>query len=191
MPNVKSQTSSVHSEDWPKSNKKMIDEKLEKKMERVREVVAEALAERAKAKIKVRQPLSELRIEGYELKKEKELSELIKEEVNVKEITFGKSLKLNTKITPDLKEEGLMREIIRNIQEMRKQAGLKPGDKILVTYSGSPALNQALFKNKNFILGEAKVKDLIPKGESEEKIFNVEKEIEVDNQKIYIAIKKI
>jgi len=186
-----SKVKSIHLEDWPKVNKKLINNNLEKKMEKVRKIVAEALAERAKAKIKVRQPLSELRIENFELKKEKELSELIKEEVNVKEITFGKSLKLDTKITPELKEEGMVREIIRNIQEMRKQAGLKPGDKISVTYFGNSDLNQVLSKNKNFILKEAKVKNLILREKRGEKIFNVEKEIEVDNQKIYVAIKKI
>ena len=53
---------SVHLEDWPKVNKKMIDKKLDQKMEKVREVVNMALAERAKAGIKVRQPLQELQI---------------------------------------------------------------------------------------------------------------------------------
>jgi len=181
---------SVHLEEWPKVNKELIDEKLEKKMEKVRELVALVLAERAKAGIKVRQPLNELRITNYELKREKELLDLIKEEVNVKNITFGKTLKLDTKITPELKEEGMVREVIRQIQEMRKRAGLKPRDKIQVFYLGSPDLNKILVKNKKSILEKAKVKDLILKEELK-KVSLEKKEIKVDQKNLWLVIKKI
>ena len=159
-------------------------------MEKVRELVALVLAERAKAGIKVRQPLNELRITNYELKREKELLDLIKEEVNVKNITFGKTLKLDTKITPELKEEGMVREVIRQIQEMRKRAGLKPRDKIQVFYSGSPDLNKILVKNKKSILKKAKVKDLILKEELK-KVSLEKKEIKVDQKNLWLVIKKI
>ena len=181
---------SVHLLDWPKANKRLIDKKLEDKMIKVREVVTLALAERAEADIKVRQPLNELRITNYELRREKELLELTKEEVNVKKITFGKTLKLDTKITPELKEEGIIREIVRNIQEMRKKAGLKPKDKILVRYSGSNDLNEILTKNKNFILKEAKVKKLIL-GEKSGETFDTEKEINIGQQNLWLAVKKL
>ena len=151
-------------------------------MESVREMVTLALAERAKASIKVRQPLAELQIKE---KMDKGLLELIKEEVNVKKITFGKSLKLDTKITPELKEEGQVREVIRQIQEMRKKAGYKPKDKISVQYFGTEELNKILAKNKPFILKETKAKD-----------FRLSKkpigqEIKVDQKKLWLAIKKI
>ncbi|MDP1538462.1 MAG: class I tRNA ligase family protein [bacterium] len=181
---------SVHLEDWPKANKKLIDKKLEDKMIKVREVVALALAERAKAGIKVRQPLNELRITNYELRREKELLELIKEEVNVKEITFGKTLKLDTKITSELKEEGIIREIVRNIQEMRKKSGLKPKDEILVQCSGTPELNKILEKNKKIILTETKAKDFLLK-EKVEQTFLREEELKIDQQKLWLAIKKL
>jgi len=189
-PGVKHFRVSVHLEDWPKFDKKLIDEKLNKKMERIREVVSLALAERAKAGIKVRQPLGELQITNYELKREKELLELIKDEVNIKEISFGKTLKLDTKITPGLKEEGMIREVIRQIQEMRKRAKLKPKDKILVQYFGEPKLNEILEKNKKIILKETKAKDFLLKEKTEE-IFIFEKETKVDQEKLYLAIKKI
>jgi len=179
---------SVHLEDWPKVNKKLIDKKLEKKMEKIREIVAKALAERVKAKIKIRQPLNELRTTNYELRGEKELLELIEEEVNVKKITFGKTFKLDTKITLELKEEGIIREIIRNIQEMRKKAGLKPKDKIVVSYFGSEEINKILEKNKEFILKEGNVKKILIKKGKE--VFVGEKEILVDQQKLLLGIKK-
>lgn len=178
---------SVHLENWPMVNEKLIDKKLERKMEKIREIVSLALRERQKAKIKVRQPLNELQITNYELKKEPELLELIKDEVNVKKITFGKEFKLDTKITPELREEGIIREIIRHIQEMRKEAKLKPRDKILVGYSGDERILRILEKNKEKILKEGKILDLKKKGEE----FDLEKEIKVENEKIILAIKKV
>ena len=152
-----SKTGSVHLTDWPKADSKMINKKLDQEMEKVRGIVASALAERAKVGIKIRQPLQKLEITE---RIDKELLVLIKEEINVKEITLGKMLKLDTEITPALKEEGLVREVIRQIQEMRKKAGLKPKDKISIEYSGTPELNEILTKNKTFILKETKAKGL-------------------------------
>jgi len=182
---------SVHLESWPKVNKKLIDKKLEKKMEKAREVVALALAERAKVGIKVRQPLAKLQIANGKLKIEKELLDLIKEEVNVKEITFDKTLKLDTEITPELKEEGIIREVIRQIQEMRKKAKFKPKDKILVNYFGTAELNKILEKNKEFLLKEANLRDLTLKEKAKKELFAGEKEILVDQAKLWLAIKKI
>ncbi|PIS39468.1 MAG: isoleucine--tRNA ligase [Candidatus Nealsonbacteria bacterium CG08_land_8_20_14_0_20_38_20] len=196
---------SVHLEDWPKVNKKLIDKKLEENMEKVREVVAQALAERAKASIKVRQPLSKLKIKNEKLKMNDELLDLLKEEVNVKEIIFDSKIKseveLDTKITAELKEEGIIREVSRHIQGMRKKMGLKPKDKILVFYFGSQNLNEILTKNEKVIVEEGKIKDFqiraapkeslrLPTGREDKKVFNIEKEFEIDRQKLWLGIKK-
>ncbi|PIV08369.1 isoleucine--tRNA ligase, partial [Candidatus Roizmanbacteria bacterium CG03_land_8_20_14_0_80_39_12] len=126
---------SVHLEDWPKVNKKLINKKLNQEMEKTRKMVALALAGRAEAKIRVRQPLKTLWV-GEKL--EKDFLGLIEKEINVKKVEHKEGLKdkvkLDTKITSELKEEGILREIIRNIQEMRKKIGLKPKNKILVGY---------------------------------------------------------
>jgi isoleucyl-tRNA synthetase len=181
---------SVHLEDWPEANKKLIDKKLEEKMEKVRGIVSLALAERAKPGIRVRQPLLRLKIKDLRFKINEELINLIKEEVNVKEIVFDpkikKEIELDTKITPELKEEGIIREVIRNIQEMRKMAGLKPKDKISVNYWAEEKLNKILEKNKEKILAEARIKDFVLK--EKEGIF--QKEILIDQQKLRLAIKK-
>ena len=192
---LKSQVkTSIHLTDWPKVNKKLINNKLEKKMEKIRQTVTLALAERAKAKIKVRQPLQKLKIKDQKLKTERELLDLIKEEVNVKEIVFDPKIEaeieLDTKITPELKEEGTIREIIRQIQEMRKMARLKPKDRILVRYFGTPDLNEILARNEKFILKEAKAKDLIL-GERPKEIFDLEKHLKVEQKELWLAIKKI
>lgn len=181
---------SVHLEDWPKTKKGLVDQVLLQKMEKAREVVAQALAERAKAKIKVRQTLNNLEINNQELKGEQDLLELIKEEVNVKEITFGNSFKLDTEITPQLKEEGIVREVIRNLQEMRKLAGLKPVQEVLGWFSGTPDLNEILNKNKEVIMTKGKIKDFQLSERTKEK-FDFEKEIEIDQQKLWLGIKKV
>jgi len=126
---------SVHLESWPRldaRSQKLAAEVLEN-MRMVRQVVSEALEARAKAGIRVRQPLKELRITNKELGQE--YLKLIKDEVNVKEIVSGDELKLDTTITPELKREGQLRELVRAIQDLRKKKGLNPSDKIILSIS--------------------------------------------------------
>jgi len=163
---------SVHLCDWPKSGK--IDNKLEEKMVQVRDIVTLVLAERAEAGIKVRQPLARLTIKN---KLDKDLLELIKEEVNVKEIDFGKKIKLDTKITKELKKEGEYREMVRNVNKIRKEMGLTPKDFVVID-STFDVINTEDFKKE---VGAKK--------------FNVKKEvagkeIKINNQTHYILIKK-
>ena len=132
---------SIHLASWPefesggffqnifggKKESKVIEE-----MEMVREIVTKALQLRQKANIKVRQPLSKLRIKNYELGIE--YTEIIKDEINVKDIVEEKDIiddiELDTEITEELKIEGDYREFLRGIQDMRKKTGLMPNDKI-------------------------------------------------------------
>lgn len=174
---LKSDNLSVHLDNWPSADKKLINKELEEKMTKTREIATLALAERAKAGIKVRQPLNELRIKNNELRKEKELLDLIKEEVNVKRIALGKELKLDTKITPELKEEGEVREIIRHIQEARKKANLKPQDKVEMSYAAAPDLAEIIAKHRQAILKETKLKDLFfdKKSTVDKLIFKIKK----------------
>jgi isoleucyl-tRNA synthetase len=192
---IKSQNS-VHLCGYPKANKKLIDKKIIKNMKIAREIVAEALAQRAKAGLKVRQPLASLKIKNkkIKIKDNEELLNLIKDEINVKEVVFNSKIKnqieLDTKITPELKEEGLIREVIRQIQEMRKKAGYKPRHRILVRYSGSKKLDAILERNKNFILAETKTENFLV-GDKPKRVFDVEKEMTLDNEKLWLGIKKI
>lgn len=183
---AKGMPESIHLFDWPRVNEKMINRELEEKMVKIREIAGQALAKRAESSIKVRQPLNELQIADRGLKNERELLDLLKEEVNVKKITFGVKLKLDTKISPRLKEEGQLREVIRHIQDLRKKAGLKPKDRISVIFSGESALGRILKKNKKTILKETLAKDLF----LEKKIEKGE-EIEIDGMKLFLQIKNL
>jgi isoleucyl-tRNA synthetase len=146
---------SVHLADWPISKPRLIDDQLLWEMVQLREMVERAHAIRKKHHLKVRQPLSRLVIIGEE-KREKPLwyayEELIKGELNVKKIEYkpyqevcdkkGKlpgyseddprHFFLDLKVTPKLKAEGEARELVRQIQELRKKAGCKLDQKVKV-----------------------------------------------------------
>ncbi|TSD01175.1 MAG: isoleucyl-tRNA synthetase, partial [Parcubacteria group bacterium Athens0714_25] len=122
------QKESVHLEDWPKYDEKLIDEELLNKMVKAREIVSVALEERAKNKIGVRQVLGSFATTNSV---GEDFVKIIKDEINVKEIKMGqKENKLDTNITEELKKEGMLRELTRNVQELRKKSGLTPKDKI-------------------------------------------------------------
>ncbi len=174
---------SVHLDDYPMPDEKLINAELEEKMEKIREIITEALAQRAEAGIKVRQPLRELRIMNYELRGKKDFLGLIKEEVNVKEITFGKEIKLDTNITEELRKEGSDREQIRNVSLLRKECGLTPKNIIANIYS------TAVVYNVEDFLKATKAKHLKVAKEIETDV-DAKKEIKLGKEKHYIGIKK-
>lgn len=135
---------SVHLEVWPKANKLTPREKkLMSDMALTKSIASLALEARAKAGIKVRQPLSQLNIKNEILKGKKELLQLLKDEINVKEIGFDKKLgeevHIDTTITPELKREGQFRELVRNIQDLRKKQGFTPKDRVTLLIHTSSA----------------------------------------------------
>ncbi|PIR91737.1 isoleucine--tRNA ligase [bacterium (Candidatus Gribaldobacteria) CG10_big_fil_rev_8_21_14_0_10_41_12] len=163
---------SVHLCDWPLANKKAIDEKLEQDMQVVRDIVSLALAKRMDLKIGVRQALQKLKVKpariamqsiaggSAKLKVKEELLDLIKDEVNVKEVVFDEGLdsevELDTAMTDELKEEGLVREIIRHIQDLRKKAGLTPQGKVDIYFATQESLAEVIAKNQKQILAITK-----------------------------------
>ncbi len=179
---------SVHLADFPVADESLIDEKLNEDMELVRFIVTEGLRSRAEHKIKVRQPLKSVTARPIRI----ELQEMVKEELNVKEYNSdgfkdgeeGFFNMLDLSITPELKLEGQAREIVRFIQEMRKQAGYEVENHISVQFEG---LDEVFEKFSDLIAKET-LSDSIEKGAGED--FDLKKELEVDGKKILIAVKK-
>lgn len=132
---------SVHLADWPVFEYQN-GEVLEM-MQETRTIISQALELRAQAKIKVRQPLQKLQITNNKI--QGAYLDLIKEEVNVKEVVAGEIFDLDTSITPELQAEGNMRELIRQIQSMRKNMELHPDDRI-VLYVATDDEGQKLIK---------------------------------------------
>ncbi len=120
---------SVHLCDWPKLG--AADARILADMAETRRVVTLALQERSKANIKVRQPLASLRIKPA---LGPDFIELVKDEVNVKAVAVVAGLStdtsLDTAVTEELRKEGVARDLIRAIQELRKAENLTVGDRV-------------------------------------------------------------
>lgn len=152
---------SVHLEAWPSADVSAIDEVLERDMSRVRAVVEMGHALRASAGIKVRQPLARF---ASNHRFSPQLVALIAEELNVKKVEttprdarqsadsiFKEDgevrVSLDTRITPELEQEGILREIVRQINAKRKSMGLTTKDRVRIQYaSGDPLIRTILEK---------------------------------------------
>jgi len=149
---IEGKKESVHLEDWPSFDGHLIEKKILSKMQFARKVVELALAIRDEQKIKVRQPLGVLE---YKIPSKtvlgKEIEQIIADEVNIKAVVQvepkkakrvgvrmkeeqGVAVAVLTKITPELKKEGLLRELIRQVNFTRKKQGLTINDQIVLTY---------------------------------------------------------
>ncbi|MCX6765523.1 MAG: class I tRNA ligase family protein, partial [Candidatus Moranbacteria bacterium] len=170
---------SVHLADFPIADEKLIDKKLNRNMNDLREIISLGLQERARHGKKVRQPLAKVilgqKFKGVfdELINKLEWSQILTEELNVKGAELGtavETLALDTRITKDLKLEGQAREIIRHIQEMRKEAGYEVDNHIKVGYIGA----SEVFEKFGEMIGKEVLADEL-KSEKLEK-FDLEKE---------------
>ena len=101
-----------------------------------------------------------------------------------------KEIKLDIKISLAPKAEGVIRDLIRFVQGMRKDGGLKPGDKIYFRYSTSLSLNKLIQKQIPEIKKEVSANQ-IEAGTKRKESFLVEKEVELDGQKIWLGIRNL
>jgi isoleucyl-tRNA synthetase len=237
---------SVHLADFPKADKKLIDEHIERRMDLVRSIISIGRYVREEAKIKVRQPLSECLLDGQNEELISDLVDLIKEELNIKEIKFvdnlseymnmsvkpnfkvvgkelgplvkefqtklegltereiemlqsGQSIELNLggedkEITPDMVDirisskegfnvgmennnfiildttltdelilEGIAREMVSKVQQLRKNKDFNVVDRIKLYYSGDNDIDNCVIKFNEYIKHETLSTDIIKK----------------------------
>ena len=157
---------SVHLEDYPTANEALLNENLLNDMANIRGVCSLGLNIRDENRLKVRQPLAK----AYVPVKVAELLEIVKGELNVKEVEYSEKeiegdglvsqsdgkvfVTLDTNITEELKEEGLLNEIIRGLQVARKENGCQVGERINVDYStDSDALDRLMEAHKQELQG--------------------------------------
>lgn len=148
---------SVHLVDWPKPG--IVNELVMGDMEMVRDYVTQGLSIRAKEGQKVRQPLSKVMVP--KMGNSFDFTDILKEELNIKEVVVGKEFKLDLKLTDELISEGYSREIIRHIQTARKQAGLNIDDRIILSLTTEDKkLLSAINKHKAIICDETLATEL-------------------------------
>ncbi|PIR44256.1 hypothetical protein COV23_00775 [Candidatus Wolfebacteria bacterium CG10_big_fil_rev_8_21_14_0_10_31_9] len=184
---------SVHLENYPLVRKLTAKEKLLiEEMKEIRKFAELALAKRQEAGMKVRQPLFELRIKNYELRNKKELLKILADEINVKEISFDSKIKgeieLDLVITQELKEEGQIRELVRMIQDLRKQAGYQPGDVIILNIECEKEVQELIIRYTKELIKAVGAKSIEFKRVEK---FGAEIETKIDNMPIWLCIKKV
>ena len=146
---------SVHLSKWPEVGN--IDGKLEQDMDFIRKLCELGHAKRKEALIKVRQPLAELKVLSPQIQIQNEiLLSLVKDELNIKKISFKKgkgeiAVNLDTDITEELKKEGEARDIIRMIQGERKKLGTALDERVDVVLKDWPKKFEEEIKGRTMV----------------------------------------
>jgi len=258
---------SVHMADFPKYDESLIDMKLEEKMDLVRNLISIGRMVREETKIKVRQPLSECLIDGKNESIIGDLTSLIKEELNIKKVTFVNNLNdymhvslkpnfkevgktfgplmkefqakletltndditklqnneiillnlsgkdyeinkdmveirvsskegfnagmegnnfiiLNTTLTDDLIKEGLARELVSRIQQIRKNIDLNVIDRIRVSYEGPSEIKEVFNEYEKYIKDETLAVEIINKDSETE-------EYDINDYQVKLFVEKV
>ena len=207
---------SVHMTDFPVADEAKIDDELNRDVELAMKISSLGRAARAKAGIKVRQPLSSMVVKVESEEEEKALNRLTNDilaEVNIKEISIVLCLRtsdfglrtssmpgysvagdakyqvaLNTQLTPEMLCEGMSREIVRRLQNMRRAAGFDVADYIITYYQTGEQVKQVVLNFADYIKQETLSWELLdappPDGAYSEKHY-------ISGNEILLAISKI
>jgi len=174
---------SVHLSDWPQTNK--IDQQLLSQMAQARQYITVGLAQRAEAKIRVRQPLASVIVP----KLPDLYRELIAEELNIKSVEWGDEVRIDTQVTPELRREGLVRDVVHKIQSARKEAGLNVDDRIkLSLVTTDDELEKAIHEHADIIKNEALALELVHQNDATN---GFKQEVLVDSRRLDITIERI
>jgi isoleucyl-tRNA synthetase len=146
---------SVHLSDWPMAHKELIDEKLEEETIKARQIVESVHALRKQSEVKVRIPIREMTYSGPGEIIEEVLS-VVKSEVNVYNLKFDKKTDVYSVLAKTSDDNldlnfGLARDIVRKIQEERKNMGTKPDEKVKITLPFWPKEHEDYIKRKALI----------------------------------------
>lgn len=184
--NLTGDDESVHLKDWLPAGP--VNELIVDQMNRLRDVINQGLSLRAKYGIKVRQPLASIKVPAAALSGHLQSSEVIFDELNVKAVhanVESDEVELDTTITPELKREGLMREVIRHVQSARKAAGLNVDDRIVLSLSSEDTdLVEAINEHEQTIMDETLATQMV------EQDLGFSQTVKVEGSDLVVSLEK-
>ena len=196
--NLTGDNESIHLKDWLPAGE--IDNSMLRDMNALRTAVNDGLSKRALEGIKVRQPLASVKLintisQDTSAEVAQFLIDIAKDELNVKSVEIvtdsesepaQPSVVYDLTITPELKREGLMREIVRHVQSARKQAGLQIDDRIVLSISSDDSeISQAVDAFADVIKSETLAVELNSAADESEKY-----DAKIDGKLVEISLKK-
>ena len=196
--NLTGDNESIHLKDWLPAGE--IDNSMLRDMNALRTAVNDGLSKRASEGIKVRQPLASVKLintisQDTPAEVAQFLIDIAKDELNVKSVEIvtdsesesaQPSVVYDLTITPELKREGLMREIIRHVQSARKQAGLQIDDRIILSISSDDSeISQAVDAFADVIKSETLAVELNSAADESEKY-----DAKIEGKLVEISLKK-
>ena len=196
--NLTGDNESIHLKDWLPAGE--IDNSMLRDMNALRTAVNDGLSKRASEGIKVRQPLASVKLintisQDTPAEVVQFLIDIAKDELNVKSVEIvtdsesesaQPSVVYDLTITPELKREGLMREIVRHVQSARKQAGLQIDDRIVLSISSDDSeISQAVDTFADVIKSETLAVELNSAADESEKY-----DAKIEGKLVEISLKK-
>ena len=196
--NLTGDNESIHLKDWLPAGE--IDNSMLRDMNALRTAVNDGLSKRASEGIKVRQPLASVKLintisQDTPAEVAQFLIDIAKDELNVKSVEIvtdsesesaQPSVVYDLTITPELKREGLMREIVRHVQSARKQAGLQIDDRIVLSISSDDSeISQAADTFADVIKAETLAVELNSVADESEKY-----DAKIEGKLVEISLKK-
>ena len=196
--NLTGDNESIHLKDWLPAGE--IDNSMLRDMNALRTAVNDGLSKRASEGIKVRQPLASVKLintisQDTPAEVAQFLIDIAKDELNVKSVeivtdseseSVQPSVVYDLTITPELKREGLMREIVRHVQSARKQAGLQIDDRIVLSISSDDSeISQAIDAFADVIKSETLAVELNSAVDESEKY-----DAKIEGKLVEISLKK-
>ena len=197
--NLTGDNESIHLKDWLPAGE--IDNSMLRDMNALRTAVNDGLSKRASEGIKVRQPLASVKLintisQDTPAEVAQFLIDIAKDELNVKSVEIvidsesesaQPSVVYDLTITPELKREGLMREIVRHVQSARKQAGLQIDDRIVLSISSDDSeISQAIDAFADVIKSETLAVELNSVVNESEKY-----DVKIEGKLVEISLKKV
>jgi isoleucyl-tRNA synthetase len=180
--NLTGDSESVHLKDWLPAGH--VNELVMNDMETVREYINQGLSLRAKAGLKVRQPLASVNVPS--LGEHVAFEPILIDELNVKSVNVGGEVAIDEVLTPELKREGLMREVVRHVQSARKAAGLNVDDRIRLALSSTDdELMKAINEHEDAIMIETLTTETV------EHDLGFSQTVKIDGIELVVSLEKM